>query len=129
MNTSYEVDDSGARKLSTLLKPPNIDSKAWVKLSEERKLEEIAKYNSASAGVAITCAPLGVAALRSHVLAAQVLGHDVVDNNPQEYIGLDNFCISKQHGHSEIAPEDQVPPWDHGVNVVRMRRLHDLSGR
>ena len=71
MNTWYEIDESGARILGTSFKPPAIGSKVWAKMSEEQKLEAIAKHKAA-AGVAVECAPLGIAGL-TIAAAAQVI--------------------------------------------------------
>ena len=73
VNTWYRIDESGSRILETSFKPPGIGSKVWAKMTEEQKLEAIAKHSSSTAGVVIEYAPLGVLGLENKALAAQVI--------------------------------------------------------
>ena len=114
--TWYGIDESGSRKLGTSFRPPSIQPKAWVKMTEEQKLEAIAKHSSTKAGVVIECAPLGVAGLRDTAIAAQVSKWPEHKPPHEDEVGLENYCIKPQPDHPpELAPVDQLPPdeyWD-----------------
>ena len=123
--TWYEIDESGARKLSSSFKPSGISTKDWVKMTEEQKLEEIAKHSSASAGVVIQCAPLGVAGLANTALAAQVLAWSNDGNKLEEEVGLEEYCIKPAHQlQPEIAPPDQIPPWEYWDQCIEQEKQH-----
>ena len=125
--TWYEIDESGARILGSSFKPSNIGTKAWAKMTEEQKLEAIAKHSSNTAGVVIECAPLGVHGLQNTTLAAQVLAWSNHDNKLEDDIGLEDYCITPDPASKlqpEVAPPDQIPPWEHWDQCIAQEDEH-----
>ena len=112
----YEIDASGARILGHSFRPPHIDPKTWVKLSEERKMEEMQKHRDAvpSAPRVSACAPLGLLGFNK-AMAAQVVEWSNKDHKLQEPTSLNDYCVQEDRAHElepELAPEDQALPWD-----------------
>ena len=84
-------------------------------MTEEQKLEAIAKHASSNAGVAIEVAPLGVHGLQNKALAA-VVPWSNHDNKLEEEIDLESYCVKPDPASGlvpEVAPPDQVPPWEY----------------
>ena len=45
VNTWYEVDESGVRKLGNSSRPPHIASRKWTKMTDDDRLAEYVKYH------------------------------------------------------------------------------------
>ena len=95
-------------------------------MTEEQKLEAIAKHSS-NAAVVIECAPLGVSGLQNVALAAQVIAWSNIDHKLQDDVGLEDYCIHQDKVHEltpEIAPEDQIPPWEYWDQCIEEEEQH-----
>ena len=117
----YEVDESGARKFGNSLKPSNVPSNVWSRMTEQQKMEEIVKASASVAAAPTLCAPLGLQGLSTGAsagaisMAAQIVAWSNADCKLQEPTGLDDYAVSEARVHElepEVAPDDQPLPWD-----------------